>query len=81
MPKPVASSRSRSTVRRELGAAERELDRLQTRHDELTVQVSEAGADHETLARLGAEQAEVDEARRSAEDRWLELSEELDSSG
>ncbi len=70
--------RSRSTVRRELQAAEREVARLETRHEKLTAEVAAAGSDHEELARLGAELAEVDHARRQAEDRWLELSEELD---
>jgi ABC transport system ATP-binding/permease protein len=78
-PASERTGRSRSTVRRELGAVERELDRLQIRHDELTAQVNEAGSDHEALARLGAELTVVDEARRAAEDRWLDLSEELDS--
>jgi ABC transport system ATP-binding/permease protein len=73
------AGRSRSTVRRELGAAERELERLQARHDELTDEVAEAGTDHQVLAQIGAELAAVDQARRAAEDRWLELSEELDS--
>jgi ABC transport system ATP-binding/permease protein len=78
-PARTGGGRSRSTVRRELGAAERDLERLQVRHDELTAQVAEAGADHEALARLGADLAQVDDARRAAEDRWLELSDELDS--
>lgn len=78
-PSAPKSGRSRSTIRRELGAAEREMEGLEARHDELTVEVGEAGDDHEALARLGAELAEVDEARRVAEDRWLELSEELES--
>jgi ABC transport system ATP-binding/permease protein len=73
------AGRSRSTVRRELGAAERELERLQARHDELTDEVAEAGTDHQVLAQIGAELAAVDQARRATEDRWLELSEELDS--
>jgi ABC transport system ATP-binding/permease protein len=72
-------ARSRSTIRRELGAAEREMARLEQRHDTLTAEVAAAGSDHEALARLGAELAEVDADRRRAEDRWLELSEELDA--
>ena len=75
----TSNGRSRSTVRRELGAAERDLERLQARHDDLTLAVEAAGSDHEALATLGRELAEVDEARRAAEDRWLELSEELDA--
>jgi ABC transport system ATP-binding/permease protein len=77
-PKPAAG-RSRSTVRRELTAAERDLARIDDRHDRLTGEVQAAGNDHEALARLGAELAALDEERRVAEDRWLELSEELDA--
>jgi ATP-binding cassette subfamily F protein uup len=75
----AGAGRSRSTVRRELGAVERELERLQARHDELTAAVEAAATDHERLAALGRELTEVDEARRLAEDRWLELTEELES--
>lgn len=58
---------------------ERELERLTTRHDDLTAAVSAAGDDHVELARLGAELASVDEARRAAEDRWIALAEEVES--
>ena len=71
--------RSRSTVRRELAAVERELGRIEVRHDELTVAVEEAGADHERLAELGGELATLEVQRSEAEDRWLGLSDELDS--
>ncbi|MGY6501669.1 MAG: ABC-F family ATP-binding cassette domain-containing protein [Acidimicrobiales bacterium] len=74
-----AAGRSRSTVRHELKAVEKDLARLERRHDELTAAVGDAGVDHAELARLGAELADVDAARRAAEDRWLELSDEVES--
>lgn len=71
--------RAPSIVRKELREAERELERLQRRHDELVAAVEAGASDHTELARLGAELTEVDERRRAAEDRWLELAEEADS--
>jgi ABC transport system ATP-binding/permease protein len=71
--------RSRSTVKRELAAAERELARVEERHAALTAEVAAAGGDHEALARLGTELAELDGLRRDAEDRWLHLSDEMES--
>ena len=79
--RPVPATRSRSTIRNELKAAEKELARLERRHDELTVAVAAAGADHAELARLGGELAEVDAARRHVEERWLELAEEAEQAG
>ena len=72
------SGRSASTIRRELAAAERDSARWQRQAVELADQMKAAAGDHETLARLGRELTEADEARASAEDRWLELSVELD---
>lgn len=72
------SGRSASTIRRELAQAERDSARWQRQSSELADQMKAAGDDHETLARLGRELAEADEARASAEDRWLELSVEFD---
>lgn len=72
------SGRSASTIRRELAEAERDSARWQRQAVELADQMKAAAGDHETLARLSRELAEADEARASAEDRWLELSLELD---
>ncbi|MDZ7679124.1 MAG: ABC-F family ATP-binding cassette domain-containing protein [Acidimicrobiales bacterium] len=75
------SGRSRSAVRKELSSAERELERIQARHDELTAEVDAVRGDHERLALLGEALAELDDTRRVAEDRWLHLTDELDSTG
>ena len=72
------SGRSASTIRRELAEAERDSARWQRQAVELADQMKAAAGDHETLARLGRELAEADEARAAAEERWLELSVELD---
>lgn len=50
----------------------------QCRAGELADQMQSAAGDHEALARLGRELAEAEEARAAADDRWLELSVELD---
>ena len=70
--------RSASTIRRELAAAERDMVLCRRRAGELADQMQSAAGDHEALARLGRELAEAEEARAAADDRWLELSVELD---
>ena len=70
--------RSASTIRRELAAAERDMVLCRRRAGELADQMQYAAGDHEALARLGRELAEAEEARAAADDRWLELSVELD---
>ena len=74
-------ARSRSTVRRELGSVEREMERIEARHSALTAEVDTAGDDHQRLAQLGEQLAALDEDRRETEDRWLHLTEELESIG
>ncbi|HSL57553.1 MAG TPA: ABC transporter C-terminal domain-containing protein, partial [Acidimicrobiales bacterium] len=77
--RPADGRRAPSIVRKELKEAERELERLQRRHDQLVAEVGAGTTDHAELARLGAELAEVDERRRQVEDRWLALAEEAES--
>ena len=72
------SGRSSSTVRHEIKQVERTLAGLEARRDELTAALAAAGADHEELARLGSEMAEVTAALDDAESRWLELGAELE---
>jgi ATP-binding cassette subfamily F protein uup len=71
------SGRSPSTLRRLLGQAERELERLAARRDELVAELT--GADHRRAAALGAELAGIDAALVEAEERWLDLGVELES--
>ena len=53
-PAPV-SKKSPSTLRRQLGVADRELAEAIAARDQLQAQLSADGADHETLARLSSE--------------------------
>lgn len=84
--RPPSGSRSRSsregrspsTIRRELAQAERDMALCRRKAGELADQMHSAAGDHEALARLGRELAEAEEARAAADDRWLELSVELD---
>ncbi|RMH74677.1 MAG: ABC transporter ATP-binding protein [Actinomyces sp.] len=69
--------RSVSTIRHELGRVDAELGELARREAELTGAL-QAGGDHARLAELGRLLAEVAEARARLEERWLELSVELD---
>jgi ATP-binding cassette subfamily F protein uup len=75
----TASRRRRAS--RALGATEREMERLATRHAGLSADVAAVGDDHEALARLGAELAEVEAEQRAAEERWLELADEVENLG
>jgi len=76
--RPGRAGRTPSTLRRLLKETEKELAALQRRRDRLAAEVEAAGADHEALARLGAEVAGVDAAVDEAEERWLALASELD---
>ncbi|MCB1259255.1 MAG: hypothetical protein KDB33_02490, partial [Acidimicrobiales bacterium] len=73
------SLRSPSTVRHQLRDAEKALAKAQRLHDRLSAEVADAAADHEALARLGRSLGDAADELRAAEDRWLELSEELDA--
>ena len=74
--KKVAAGRSPSTLRRLIGQAEREVEKLTGRRDELVASL--ATDDHEVLTRVGAEIAAVEADLAAAEERWLELSAELE---
>ncbi len=70
--------RSRSTVRHELKTAERSMSRLEEEVAELRSALDEAGTDHEVLARVGRELAGREQELSQAEERWLELSTEIE---
>ncbi len=73
--------RSPSTLRHLLRQAERELAVLERRRGELTDALAAVGADHEALARVGAELAEVATALGRAEEEWLALAAEAEEAG
>jgi len=77
-PEPAAA-RSASTVRQLIRQTEKDLARLERRRDRLTEQVESARADHQELARLGAELAAIGAEIEAVEHHWLELSTEAES--
>jgi ATP-binding cassette subfamily F protein uup len=70
--------RSPSTLRHLLKETDKELAKLTRRRDELAAGLASAGGDHEALARVGTELAEVEAALAAAEERWLELASEAE---
>jgi hypothetical protein len=56
-----------------------ELTRLASRQEQLEEELSEVGADHEALARIGAQLAAIGDDVRAAEERWLALAEEAEA--
>jgi ATP-binding cassette subfamily F protein uup len=79
-PPPGGVVRSPSTVRHLVKDVERDLARIEKRRTALETQVAAAAAagDHEALARVGVELAEVAASLDRGEERWLELSDELE---
>jgi len=74
--KPAILGRSSSTLSRLIREAEKEIASLERRQTKLTDELVAAGADHQTLNRVGAELAEVEVELELAEEKWLGLSEE-----
>jgi ATP-binding cassette subfamily F protein uup len=72
--------RSPSTVRHALKDVEKELARVEKRRSAVEADVAAAAGsgDHETLARLGTDLSALTAAQEQIEDRWLELSDELE---
>ncbi len=52
---------------------------LEARRTALSADMERAGGDHEALARLGAELADVAAELETVEERWLELGTELEA--
>jgi ATP-binding cassette subfamily F protein uup len=73
--------RSPSTLRNLLRDADKELARLARERATLEAEVESAAAagDHQRLARLGADLADVQARQAEVEERWLELGTELES--
>jgi ATP-binding cassette subfamily F protein uup len=76
--KPV-SRKSPSTLRRQLGLADRELADAIAERDEVQAELVAAGADHKELVRLGAKLATSQSRVGAAEERWLSLADEAES--
>ena len=80
-PAPPAAKkpRSPSTLRRLIGLAEAEMEKATAERDGLLADLAAAGNDHVALARIAGELAAAESRLTAAEERWLELSEELGS--
>lgn len=78
-PSPTASSRSHSTIRHDLKTVEADIRKADKRQAELTEQLIAGGDDHAALAKIGAELTEVSSKLAKDEERWLELSEEIEN--
>jgi ABC transport system ATP-binding/permease protein len=76
---PAKKPRSPSTLRRLIGLAEAEIDKATAGRDGLLADLAAAGSDHVALARIAGELAAAEARLSAAEERWLELSEELGS--
>ena len=76
-PKP-ASGRSVSTIRHELKETDKAMNRLQKRIDTINDDLVANATDHGRLRELGDDLATAQAHLAEAEDRWLELSEELE---
>jgi len=76
-PAPEKKQRSPSTLRRLIGLAEAEMEKAAAERDGLLGELTAAGNDHVALARVAATLAAAEARLSAAEERWLELSEEL----
>lgn len=72
---------SPSTLRRLISQAEKKMETLALRQQELTEALGNAGADHGALARVTTELAEVQDELARTEDEWLSLSAQLETAG
>jgi len=77
-PAPRPTTRSPSTLRNLVKDTEKAMARLEKQRAKLEAQLLDAATDHEALAALGAEFADVTAQHEAAEERWLELAAELE---
>ena len=78
---PYASKKSPSTLRRQLGVADRELAEAIAARDQLQTQLSVDGANHEALVRLSSELVVSQTRVDTTEERWLALADQAESIG
>jgi ABC transport system ATP-binding/permease protein len=78
VPAPATKKqRSPSTLRRLIGLTEADMEKATAERDALLADLAAAGNDHVALARIAQTLAATEARLSSAEERWLELSEEL----
>ena len=83
-PTPKQKERSKispSTLRRQIGEAERTMNKAMSEQERLNAELGKAGADHQLITRLSNELAVVHEQLADAESRWLELAAEAEAAG
>ena len=78
--RPV-STKSPSTLRRQLGAAERDLATATALSDKLDAELALAGNDHAELVRLSDQLASAHATLKKAEENWLVLADEAEQFG
>jgi len=78
-PPAAKKPRSPSTLRRLIGLAEAEIEKATAERDGLLADLAAAGNDHVALTRIAGQLAAAESRLSAAEERWLELSEELGS--
>jgi ABC transport system ATP-binding/permease protein len=76
-PAAPKKQRSPSTLRRLIGLAEADMEKATAERDGLVADLAAAGNDHVALTRISETLAEAEGRLTAAEERWLELSEEL----
>jgi ATP-binding cassette subfamily F protein uup len=80
--KPTTKSKvSPSTLRRQIGEAERAMNKAQAEVERLTAELAGAGSDHQRLAQLSEDLGRATEELSTAESRWLELAAEAEAAG
>ena len=70
-----------STLRHQLKMVEKDMAKAEEARDRLQAELAGAGSDHEALARVGSQLATAQSALDALEERWLELSAELEGEG
>lgn len=80
--KPTTKSKvSPSTLRRQIGEAERAMNKAQAESERLSVELAAAGNDHHKITALSEDLGRVHETLATAESRWLELAAEAEAAG
>ncbi|MCP3909983.1 MAG: ABC-F family ATP-binding cassette domain-containing protein [Actinomycetia bacterium] len=78
-PRKERTGRSHSTLRRLMKDQEKLITRLEKRQATLHAELTAAGSDHEALARIGAQVADVEGELATAEEEWFTLGAEMES--
>jgi ATP-binding cassette subfamily F protein uup len=80
--KPTSKPKvSPSTLRRQIGEAERAMNKATTDQERLTAELAAAGGDHQLLAKLSEELGRTHDALAAAEALWLDLAAQAEAAG